>query len=56
MPVIKFLPPLVIDETDADWLVDSLDDVIGESHALGAVWDLGRTLAGHAMKARAGAA
>lgn len=56
MPVIKFLPPLVIEDADADWLVGALDEVIAESHALGAVWDLGRTLAGHAMKAKAGAA
>jgi ornithine--oxo-acid transaminase len=54
MPVIKLLPPLVIDEADAKWIADALEDVIGESHALGAVWDLGRTLAGHALKSRAG--
>jgi ornithine--oxo-acid transaminase len=56
MPVIKLLPPLVVSEADAGWIVDAFIDVIGESHALGAVWDLGRTLAGHAMKNRAGAA
>lgn len=55
MPVIKLLPPLVIDEADAKWIVDAFEDVVGESHALGAVWDLGRTLAGHALKNRAGA-
>lgn len=55
MPVIKLLPPLVIDEADAEWITDAFDDVVGESHALGAVWDLGRTLAGHALKNRAGA-
>lgn len=56
MPVIKLLPPLVIDEADASWIADAFEDVVGESHALGAVWDLGRTLAGHALKNRAGAA
>ncbi|QLH39712.1 MAG: aspartate aminotransferase family protein [Defluviicoccus sp.] len=56
MPVIKLLPPLVISEADATWIADAFEDVIGESHALGAVWDLGRTLAGHALKTRAGAA
>jgi ornithine--oxo-acid transaminase len=55
MPVIKLLPPLVIDEADARWIGDAFEDVVGESHALGAVWDLGRTLAGHALKNRAGA-
>jgi len=55
MPVIKLLPPLVIDEGDARWIGEAFEDVIAESHALGAVWDLGRTLAGHALKTRAGA-
>lgn len=56
MPVIKFLPPLVISEADVQWIVDAVEDVVAESHRLGAIWDLGRTLAGHAMKAKAGAA
>jgi ornithine--oxo-acid transaminase len=56
MPVIKFLPPLVINEVDVRWIVDAVEDVVAESHRLGAIWDLGRTLAGHAMKAKAGAA
>lgn len=56
MPVIKFLPPLVINEDDVRWIVDAVEDVVAESHRLGAIWDLGRTLAGHAMKAKAGAA
>ena len=56
MPVIKLLPPLVLSEADAEWIASAFEDVVGESHALGAVWDLGRTLAGHALKSRAGAA
>ena len=56
MPVIKLLPPLVLSDTDAEWIETAFADVVGESHALGAVWDLGRTLAGHALKSRAGAA
>jgi ornithine--oxo-acid transaminase len=56
MPVIKLLPPLIVDDGDVDWIVSSLDQVIRASERLGAVWDLGRTLAGHALKARAGAA
>ena len=55
MPVIKLLPPLVIDEADVRWIGEAFEDVVSESHALGAVWDLGRTLAGHALKNRAGA-
>ena len=56
MPVIKLLPPLVLSEADAEWIETAFEDVVGDSHALGAIWDLGRTLAGHALKSRAGAA
>jgi ornithine--oxo-acid transaminase len=56
MPVIKLLPPLVVSDADAEWIATAFEDVIRESHALGAVWDLGRTLAGHALKSRVGAA
>jgi ornithine--oxo-acid transaminase len=56
MPVIKLLPPLVLDDADAEWIESAFADVVRESHALGAVWDLGRTLAGHALKSRTGAA
>ena len=46
----------MIDEADARWIGDAFEDVVGESHALGAVLDLGRTLVAHALKNRAGAA
>ena len=53
---VKLLPPLVIDERDCDWIVSAFDAVIADSHRVpGAVWSLGKTLADHAMKARAGA-
>jgi ornithine--oxo-acid transaminase len=55
--VIKLLPALVIGEADRIWIRDGLDAVIADCHRVpGAVWDLGRTLAGHSLKARAGAA
>jgi ornithine--oxo-acid transaminase len=55
--VIKLLPALVIGEADRLWIRDALDAVIADCHRVpGAVWDLGRTLAGHSLKARAGAA
>ena len=51
--VVKFLPPLVIDEEDRRWIVSAVRDVIAATHRVpGAVWDLGRTLAGHALRAR----
>jgi ornithine--oxo-acid transaminase len=50
MHVIKLLPPLVIDDSDRSWLVKAFDDVIGDCHKVpGAIWDLGRSLAGHAI-------
>jgi ornithine--oxo-acid transaminase len=55
MPVIKLLPPLVVSEADIDWIETGLEDVVRSAHTLGAVWELGRTLAGHAVKARSAA-
>lgn len=53
MPVIKLLPPLNISDADALWIEEAFESVVAESESLGAVWDMGRTLASHAMKARA---
>ena len=55
MPVIKLLPSLVVSEADVAWIETGLDDVVGASHSLGAVWDLGRKLASHVVKARTAA-
>lgn len=50
MHVIKLLPPLVIDDGDAARIVSAFDKTIGDCHKVpGAIWDLGRRLAGHAM-------
>jgi len=55
MNVVKFLPPLVIGERDRDWVLGALDQVIADCHKIpGAIWDLGKTLTGHALKAKAG--
>lgn len=57
MNVIKLLPPFVLTQDDRAWIRDSFEQVIADSHRVpGAIWDLGRTLAGHSLKARAGAA
>lgn len=51
--VVKFLPPLVLDEDDRRWVVSAVHDVVADAHRVpGAVWDLGRTLAAHALRAR----
>lgn len=55
MNVVKFLPPLVLGERDRDWILAALDQVIADCHKVpGAIWDLGKTLTGHALKAKAG--
>jgi ornithine--oxo-acid transaminase len=54
--VVKFLPPLVISEEDRKMIRSACDEVIGDAHKVpGSIWDLGKTLAGHAIKARRGA-
>ncbi len=53
--IIKLLPSLTIDESDRQWIVSAFDQVIGDCHQIGgAVWDLGRSLAKHGLKAKAG--
>lgn len=48
---VKLLPALVITDADCDWIEQAFDAVIAESHRVpGAVWSLGKTLAGHALK------
>jgi ornithine--oxo-acid transaminase len=55
MPVIKLLPPLVVSEADVAAIESGLEDVVRAAHSLGAVWDLGRKLASHVVKARSAA-
>ena len=51
---VKILPALVINDDDCDWIEHSFNDVIADSHRVpGSVWSLGKTLADHALKARA---
>ena len=53
MPVIKLLPPFVIGDDDRLWVEQAFEQVVRDSHELSGVWDLGRTLAGHALRERA---
>lgn len=51
MNVVKLLPPLNLTQKDRDWIVNSFDKAIADTHQVpGSIWDLGKTLAGHAMK------
>ncbi|MGF1476145.1 MAG: aspartate aminotransferase family protein [Geminicoccaceae bacterium] len=59
MHVIKLLPALVVSDTDRQWIVSALDEVIGDCHKVpGAIWNLGASLVQHTLapKRRAGAA
>ena len=52
---IKLLPTLGIADDDCNWIVNAFDSVIAGSHRVpGAVWSLGKTLIGHAARARIG--
>jgi ornithine--oxo-acid transaminase len=51
---IKLLPSLIISEADCEWIERAFAAVIADAHRVpGAVWSLGRTLMGQAIKARA---
>jgi ornithine--oxo-acid transaminase len=55
MYVIKLLPPLCISQADEDWIVAAFDDVIADCHkAPSSVWQLATTMAGGALKSKAG--
>ena len=51
---IKLLPSLTITDEDCKWIEKSFEATIAAAHKVpGAVWSLGKTLADHAIKARA---
>jgi ornithine--oxo-acid transaminase len=57
MNVIKLIPPLTLTQDDRAWIRRGFEQVVADSHRVpGAVWDLGRTLASHSLKARSSAA
>ncbi len=50
---IKLLPSLTISDEDCGWIEQSFDAVIASAHrTTGAVWKLGKTLVGNAVRAR----
>lgn len=51
MNVVKLLPPLNLTQKDRDIIVNAFDKTIADTHQVpGSIWDLGKTLAGHALK------
>ncbi len=56
MNVVKFLPPLILTESDRRWVVEAVSDVVADAHRVpGAAWDFGKTLATQALRSKAGA-
>jgi ornithine--oxo-acid transaminase len=50
---VKLIPCLTLTDSDCDWILNAFDSVIAASHRVpGAAWSLGKTLVGHAMRAR----
>ncbi len=51
MNVVKLLPPLNLTEKDKNWIIQSFDQAIADTHQIpGSIWDLGKNLASHALK------
>lgn len=50
LPVIKLLPPLIISDDDLAWIEAAFAAVLSDAESLSGIWDLGRTLAGHALR------
>jgi ornithine--oxo-acid transaminase len=49
--VIKLIPALIINDADCDWIEDSFEKVVADSHQMpGAVWSLGKTMAENLRK------
>ncbi|HRQ05666.1 aspartate aminotransferase family protein [Nitrosomonas halophila] len=55
MNIVKFIPPLILTESDIEWLVGAVRNVVADAHRGPiAVWDLGKTLATQAMRFKVG--
>lgn len=53
MNIVKFIPPLILTESDVEWIVTAVNDVVANAHrGPSAVWDFGKTLAFSAMRAK----
>lgn len=51
MNIVKFIPPLILTESDIKWIIDATKSVIHDAHrGPAAVWDLGKTLATKALR------
>lgn len=56
MHVVKFLPPLILTDDDYRWIIEAVSDVVAEAHRVpSSIWNLGKTLASHAIRTRTAA-
>ena len=54
MNVVKLLPPLNLTHKDSEHIISAFDKTIADTHQVpGSIWDLGKTLASHALKNKA---
>ncbi|HEY9664108.1 MAG TPA: aminotransferase class III-fold pyridoxal phosphate-dependent enzyme, partial [Allocoleopsis sp.] len=54
MNVVKFIPPLILNEDDRHWIIEAVTDVVADAHRAGAVWDFGKSLATQAIRMKTG--
>lgn len=53
MNIVKFIPPLILTESDVQWIVSAVSDVVANAHrGPAAVWDFGKVLATRAIRAK----
>ncbi|MFD8272148.1 aspartate aminotransferase family protein [Streptomyces flaveolus] len=52
LEVIKLIPPLIIDTSDADRFIDAFTEVMEDAHNGGLMWDFGKTLVRQAVANR----
>ena len=53
VPIVKILPPLNIEDTDVDWFLDALEDVMVKLHKFpGPTWEVLMKLGSHALTAK----
>jgi len=53
MNIVKFIPPLILTESDVQWIVSAVGDVVASAHrGPAAVWDFGKVLATRAIRAK----
>jgi ornithine--oxo-acid transaminase len=53
VPIVKILPPLNIQDTDVDWFLGALEDVMVKLHKFpGPAWEVLMKIGGHALTAK----